>query len=62
MQTAIVSYRIGSYSGNLNVDVDESDSNDVVIVKAKTQLNRETGAELPIGSVSFTIVERIDKP
>ena len=30
-------------------------SNDIVIAKAKAQLNREAGAEVPIGSVSLAL-------
>ena len=36
MQTAIVKYQIRSFSGKMNVLVDENDSNDVVIEKAKS--------------------------
>jgi hypothetical protein len=35
MQTAIVKYQIGSYSGKMNVLLNENDPNDVVIEKAK---------------------------
>lgn len=41
--------------------VDRNDSDDVVITKAETQLFREAGAKLPMGSVSFTILDRIDE-
>jgi hypothetical protein len=56
MQTAIVKYQIGSYSGKMNVLVDENDPNDVVIEKAKAQLFKEAGTALPMKNVSFTIL------
>ena len=61
MQTAIVKYKIGSYSGKMNVLVDENDSNDVVIEKAKPQLFKEAGTILPMENVSFTILDRINE-
>lgn len=60
MQTATVKYQIGSYKGTLKVVVDENDSNDIVIAKAKAQLDREAGTELPIGDVNFVVINRID--
>lgn len=61
MQTAIIKYQIGSYGGILNIIVDENDPNNVVIAKAKVQLDREVGTDLPLEYVSFTIVNRIDE-
>ena len=61
MQTAIIKYQIGSYGGILNIMVNEDDLNNVVIAKAKVQLDREAGTDLPLGYVSFTIVNRIDE-
>ena len=58
MQTAIVKYQIGSYSGKMNVLVNENDSNDVVIEKAKPQLFKEAATTLPMENVSFTILDR----
>lgn len=61
MQTAIVKYQIGSYSGKMNVSVDENDPNDVVIAKAKSQLFKEAGTTMPMEYVSFTILDRINE-
>jgi hypothetical protein len=45
----------------MNVLVDENDSNDVVIEKAKAQLFKEAGTILPMENVSFTILDRINE-
>lgn len=61
MQTAIVKYQIASYSGKLNVLVDENDRNDVVVDKAKARLFKEAETVLPMEYVNFTILDRIDE-
>jgi hypothetical protein len=61
MQTAIVKYQIGSHGGKLNVLIDENDPDGVVLAKANVQLRQEAGADLPMESVKFTILQRINK-
>lgn len=59
MQTAIVKYQIATYSGEIQVNCDPDDDNEVVISKAKARLRRLYG-ELPFGYQSFSIVKRED--
>ena len=61
MQIALVSYKISSHSGNLKVEVNEADTDDIVIAKAQAQLYHEAGTELPLELVSFVIINRINK-
>ena len=61
MQAAIVKYQIGSHGGKLNVLIEDNESNDVVIEKAKDQLFKEAGTEIPMENVSFTILDRINE-
>lgn len=57
MQTAIVKYQIATYSGEIQVNCDPDDDNEIVIGKAKAKLRRLYG-ELPFGYQSFKVIER----
>ncbi|PSB59585.1 hypothetical protein C7B77_00335 [Chamaesiphon polymorphus CCALA 037] len=61
MQIALFNYKIFSHNGNLHVQVNESDSDDIVIAKAQAQLYSEVGTELPSELVSFTIIKRTNE-
>ena len=57
MQKCIISYQIGTYSGQEVVYCDENDEHDFIIEKAKQQLRRPLKS-LPCSYQSFTVTER----
>jgi hypothetical protein len=56
MKSITVEYYIGSYYGKITVEALETDSEESILAKARMQLDREAGVELPIEIVSLKIV------
>jgi hypothetical protein len=54
---ATVAYQVATYSGTVSVWCDPDDENEVIIAKAKGQLDRRFGP-LPFGYQSFKIIGR----
>ena len=54
---ATVKYQIATYSGEITVNCDPDDENEVVIAKAKRILRSKAGT-LPLGYESFKIIDR----
>lgn len=50
-QVAGVKYRVGTYSGFVNVDCYSTDNDEWIIWKAKKILTRKAGGSLPFGRV-----------
>lgn len=55
---ATVKYQVATYSGTIQVNCNEDDEDEVIIAKAKSQLQKNSGGSLPYGYQSFKIVER----
>ena len=54
---ATVKYQIATYSGEITVNCDPDDENEVVIARAKRILRSQVGS-LPFGYESFKIIDR----
>jgi hypothetical protein len=52
-----VKYQIATYSGEIEVDIDENDLNDVGEAKARNQLLKKFGGSFPYGIQEFQVVE-----
>jgi len=57
METATVKYQIATYSGEVKVNCNENDEDEIVIAKAKQVLRNRAGG-FPIGYESWKVIER----
>lgn len=55
---ATVKYQVATYSGEVQVNCDENDSNEYIIAKAKRIVTQRAGGSLPFGYESWEVVER----
>lgn len=55
---ATVKYQVATYSGEVQVNCDENDSDDYIIAKAKRIVRQKAGGSLPLGYESWKVVER----
>lgn len=55
---ATVKYQIATYSGEIKVNCDPNDDNEIIIAKAKKILRNKVGG-FPLGYESWKVVERI---
>jgi hypothetical protein len=51
-----VRYQVATYSGEIKVDIDENNTNDVGERKAESQLRRKCGGSFPFGYQSFHVI------
>lgn len=51
-----VRYHVATYSGIVRVSVEPEDDNETIAAKARGQLRRQCGGELPFGSQSFRVL------
>lgn len=56
--TALVKYRIATYSGEVEVSCDPDDDNEYIIRKAKAIEKRRFGGSFPFGYESWKVVDR----
>ena len=59
MMTAVVKYQVATYSGEVHVNCDENDDDDVIIAKAKRIVTQRSGGSLPFGYERWWIIERL---
>ncbi|AZQ13305.1 hypothetical protein [Shewanella khirikhana] len=57
-QTAVVSYQVATYSGEIEVSCHEDEDNSVIEARAKQRLTRQSGGSLPFGCCEFQVKER----
>jgi hypothetical protein len=55
MKSVTVEYQIATYSGEIDLMVDENAENEHIIAQAKNILRKQSGGSLPFGSQSFNI-------
>lgn len=55
---ATVKYQVAIYSGKVQVNCDENDSDEYIIFKAKRIVTQRAGGSLPLGYESWKVVER----
>ena len=55
---ATVKYQIATYSGEVQVNCNENDEDEVIIAKAKRIVTQRSGGSLPYGYESWKVVER----
>ena len=55
---ATVKYQVATYSGEVKVNCDENDENEVIIAKAKRIVTQRAGGSLPFGYESWKVVGR----
>lgn len=55
---ATVKYQIATYSGEVQVNCNENDENEVIIAKAKRIVTQKAGGSLPFGYESWKVVRR----
>ncbi len=55
---AIVKYRVATYEGEVQVNCEPDDDNEVIIAKAKKTVTRQAGGSLPWGSESWKVIDR----
>lgn len=53
--TAIVKYKIATYSGEVEVDCDENDEDEIIIARAKKIVTQRSGGSLPYGYESWEV-------
>ena len=54
---ATVKYQVATYKGEITVSCDQNEEDDLIIARAKHELERRTG-HLPYGYESFKVIER----
>lgn len=60
--TALVRYRVGTYSGDIVVtSVDPGEETETVIARARKILERRSGGPLPLGAESWREIERTEE-
>lgn len=52
-----VKYQIATYSGEVSVNCDPDDDNEMIIARAKKIIRQKAGGYLPFGYEHFEIVE-----
>lgn len=55
---ATVKYQIATYSGEVQVNCNENDEDEVIIAKAKRIVTQRSGGSLPFGYESWKVMER----
>lgn len=55
---AKVRYRVATYAGEITIQCDPEDDDEIIIAKAKKIVTRQAGGSLPQGYEKFRIVER----
>ena len=55
---AIVKYQIATYSGEVQVNCNDNDEDEVIIAKAKRIVTQRSGGSLPFGYESWKVIER----
>lgn len=54
---ATVKYQVATYSGEVKINCDSDDENEIIIAKAKRSLSQRYGP-LPFGYESWEVIER----
>lgn len=55
---ATVKYQVATYSGEVQVNCNENDEDEVIIAKAKRIVTQKAGGSLPFGYESWKVVGR----
>lgn len=55
---ARVKYQVATYSGEIEVNCNENDEDEVIIAIARTIVRRKAGGSLPFGYESWKVVQR----
>jgi hypothetical protein len=55
---AKVRYRVATYAGEITIQCDPEDDDDIIIAKAKKIVTRQAGGSLPSGYEYWKIAER----
>ncbi|GIV43935.1 MAG: hypothetical protein KatS3mg035_1058 [Bacteroidia bacterium] len=55
---ATVKYQVATYSGEVKVNCNENDEDEVIIAKAKQIIKQKAGGSLPYGYERWKVVDR----
>jgi len=55
---ATVKYQVATYSGEIQVNCNENDTDEHIIAKAKRIVTQRAGGSLPFGYENWKVVER----